>query len=78
MVGNKQIRLLKLNGIEANEETIRSGKYPITDYFYAITASQIGEPAPEENDPILRAFLEWMKGEQGQKIVDEVGYVSIY
>lgn len=78
MVGNKQIRLLKLNGIEAKEETIRSGKYPIADYFYAITASKIGEPAPEENDPILRAFLEWMKGEQGQKIVDEVGYVSIY
>ncbi len=29
MVANNQIRLLKLNGIEANEETIRSGKYPI-------------------------------------------------
>ena len=77
MVGNNQIRLLALNGIEPTKETIRDGSYPISSYFYAVTASPIGEPAPEESHPTLKAFLDWCTGPQGQWIVEEVGYVSM-
>ena len=38
MTKNKRIRLLALNDIEPTIETIRSGAYPITGEFYAITA----------------------------------------
>lgn len=78
MVGNKKIKILKLNGITPDKETIKNGTYPITDCFYAITASKIGEPAPEETNPVLGKFIEWIKGEEGQRIVDEVGYVPMY
>ncbi len=77
MVGNNQIRLLSLNGVEPTKDTIRDGSYPISSYFYAVTASPIGEPAPEETNPTLRAFLDWCTGPQGQWIVEEVGYVSV-
>ncbi len=77
MVGNDQIRLLSLNGVEPTKETIRDGSYPIASEFYAITASPIGEPAPEETNPTLKAFLDWCTGEQGQQIVEEVGYVRV-
>ncbi len=77
MVGNDQIRLLALNGVEPTKETIRDGSYPISDCFYAVTASFVGEPAPEETDPVLGAFLDWCTGEQGQWIVEAVGYVSV-
>jgi len=76
MVGNDQIRLLSLNGVAPTKETIRDGSYPISSYFYAITASPIGEPAPEESNPTLKAFLDWCLSEQGQWIVEEVGYVG--
>ena len=76
MVGNNQIRLLSLNGVAPTKDTIRDGSYPISSYFYAITASPIGQPAPEETNPTLRAFLDWCTGPQGQWIVEEVGYVS--
>ncbi len=76
MVGNDQIRLLALNGVTPTKETIRDGSYPISSYFYAVTASPIGEPAPEETNPTLRAFLDWCTGPQGQWIVEEVGYVG--
>lgn len=76
MVGNDQIRLLALDGVFPTKDTIRDGSYPISSYFYAITAAPIGEPAPEESDPVLRAFLDWCLSEQGQRIVEEVGYVS--
>lgn len=78
MVGNNKIKILHLNGIAPDKETIRNGTYPITDCFYAITASKIGEPAPEETNPVLSRFIEWIKGQQGQKIIDEVGYVPMY
>ena len=77
MVGNDQIRLLALNGVAPTKETIRDGSYPIASYFYAVTASPIGEPAPEETNPTLKAFLDWCLSEQGQWIVEESGYVGV-
>ena len=77
MVENEQIKLLALNGVEPTRETIRSGEYPISSNFYAVTASPIGEPAPEENDPELRAFIDWNLSEQGQWIIEQTGYVGV-
>lgn len=77
MVGNNQIRLLALNGVTPTKETIRDGSYPISSYFYAVTASPIGQPAPEETNPTLKSFLDWCLSGQGQWIVEEVGYVGL-
>ncbi len=77
MVGNDQIRLLALNGVAPTKETIRDGSYPISSYFYAITAAPIGQPAPEETNPTLKAFLDFCRSEQGQWIVEEAGYVAL-
>ena len=77
MVGNDQIRLLALNGVAPTKETIRDGSYPISSYFYAVTAAPIGQPAPEETNPTLKAFLDFCRSEQGQWIVEEAGYVGL-
>ena len=77
MVENQQIRLLTLNGVAPTKETIRSGEYPISSNFYAITASPIGEPAPEESNADLRAFIDWILSEQGQEIIEKTGYVGV-
>ena len=77
MVTDDQIRLLALNGVEPTKETIRDGSYPISSYFYAVTAAPIGQPAPQETDPLLSKFLDWVLSEQGQEIVERTGYVSL-
>ena len=77
MVENDQIRLLALNGVEPTKETIRDGTYPIASNFFAITASPIGEPAPEETNEDLKALIDWILSEQGQWIVDQTGYVGV-
>ena len=77
MVENDQIRLLALNGVLPTKETIRSGEYPITSNFYAVTASPIGQPAPEESNADLRAFIDWILSEQGQEIIEKTGYVGV-
>jgi phosphate transport system substrate-binding protein len=76
MVQNGDIKLLALNGVEPTRETIRDGSYPISSYFYAVTASPIGEPAAEETE--MEAFLEWILSPQGQAIIEKVGYVSLF
>ena len=77
MVENEQIRLLALNGVKPTKETIRSGEYPISSNFFAVTASPIGEPAPEEHNEDLRAFIDWILSEQGQEIIELTGYVGV-
>ena len=77
MVENEQIRLLALNGVAPTKETIRSGEYPISSNFYAVTASPIGEPAPEETNAELRAFLDWILSDQGQELIEKTGYVGV-
>ena len=64
MVENEQIRLLALNGIAPTKESIRSGEYPISSNFFAVTASPIGEPAPEESNEDLRALIDWILSER--------------
>ena len=76
-VENEQIRLLALNGVKPTKETIRSGAYPISSNFFAVTASPIGEPAPEETNEDLRAFIDWILSEQGQEIIEKTGYVGV-
>lgn len=77
MVDNGDIRLLAINGVDPVKETIRDGSYPIASEFYAVTASPVGEPPPQERDAVMRNFLEWVLSEQGQYLVEETGYVSL-
>ena len=77
MVENNQIRLLSLDGIAPTKETILDSSYPISSEFYAITASPIGQPAPESHNTQLAALLEWILSPQGQWIIEETGYVSL-
>lgn len=76
MVQNGEIRLLALNGVEPTRETIRDGSYPIASDFYAVTAAPKGQPPLEETSETAAAFLTWILSEEGQRLVEETGYVA--
>jgi len=64
------IKLLDIDGIAPTLENIASGAYPYTVFLYAITL--------EDNElGTVQPFLEWMQGEQGQELVQKVGYVGV-
>ena len=77
MVQNGQIRLLALDGVAPTRETIQTGAYPLTSEFYAVTAAPVGQPPPQETDPNIAAFLDWICSPQGQSIVQRSGYVAL-
>ena len=69
MVGNHNVRLLSVNGIEPTVASIQSGAYPITDEIYAVTAGS--------DNPHIEEFLQWILSNEGQEIVEKTGYVPI-
>lgn len=66
------IKLLAVDGVYPDTETIQSGEYPYTTQLYAIT---VANRTDAKNT--IEPFLAWMIGPQGQKIVSDTGYVAI-
>jgi len=67
---NANVKLLAIGGIEPTPENIRNGSYPFTVDIYAVSAN-----SDNENLPLL---IDWLKSEQGQRYVNESGYVGYY
>ncbi|MCC8193649.1 MAG: substrate-binding domain-containing protein [Deltaproteobacteria bacterium] len=66
--GRPRIKMLAVDGVSPTPETIRSGAYPYVVNLYAISAKS-------NPNPHIGPFLEWMRGGQGQELVEKVGYV---
>jgi phosphate transport system substrate-binding protein len=56
--------------IEPNEETVLNQTYPIWRYLYNYV-----NPALDKEE--IRAYLDWIRSDEGQKIVKEVGYYPL-
>jgi len=69
MVRNEDIRLLAVDGVFPDKESIRSGEYPVTAEFYAITAGT--------DNPNAQSFIDWILSEEGQELIEKTGYVPI-
>jgi phosphate transport system substrate-binding protein len=71
MLAEGGVKMLKVNGIEPNIENISNGTYPLGGGFYAIYRKG------ETNENVYKA-IDFMCSPEGQKIVEESGYVPIY
>lgn len=71
------IKFLAVDGVYPDEETIRSGEYPLTTQLYAITVIDKNSSIKTYSKDTIEPFLEWMTGPQGQQIVSDTGYVSL-
>lgn len=69
MRDNSNIKLLAIDGVEPTPDNISSGKYPFTANLYAISLKNNTKPS-------IEPFLEWMKGPQGQEIIEKIGYIK--
>jgi phosphate transport system substrate-binding protein len=69
MIQDGQIRLLKVDGINPEKSTIKSGEYPLATEFYAVTAGS--------ENPNIDLLIEWILSSQGQSLVERTGYTVI-
>ena len=69
MVRNDKIKLITIDGVEPSIENIRSGEYPLASEFYAVTAGT--------ENPNVQPFIDWILSEEGQKLVEDTGFVPV-
>ena len=63
-------KMLAVDGVYPTTDTIKSGEYPIVTSLYCITVKG------NTNENVAKV-LDFMLNEEGQKIIEETGYVSI-
>ncbi len=69
LVQEDEIRLLAINGVYPDKDTIRNGEYPVTAQFYAVTTNR--------SNPQVKPFVDWILSPQGQCLIEETGYVGV-
>ncbi|MCW3132934.1 MAG: phosphate ABC transporter substrate-binding protein PstS family protein [Methanophagales archaeon] len=63
------VKAVKIDGVEATVENVLAGEYPIVRTLYLITK---GEPSELE-----KAFIDFVLSEEGQKVVEDMGYMKL-
>jgi phosphate transport system substrate-binding protein len=66
---DQKVKALKLDGAEATQENAKSGTYKVTRLLYMNTK---GEP-----QPLVRAFIDYIKGPGGAKIIQKHGFIPL-
>lgn len=69
MVENGEIKNIAVEGVLPTRENIQNETYPLVNQFYAITAGS--------DNPHIEAFMNWMRSDQGQELVERTGYVPV-
>ena len=65
------IKFLSINNVSPSDETIADGSYPLSKIVYAIYRKD------EPQDSNVRKLVEWLKTEDGQKVVEAGGYTAL-
>jgi phosphate transport system substrate-binding protein len=71
MYNKETIKFVKVDGVEPNNETIKSDQYPYTSAYYAVMKKT------EAMDSNARKLLAWILSDEGQKLAEQSGYVPL-
>jgi phosphate transport system substrate-binding protein len=69
MWGYNKTRLLAIDGVFPNNDTVADGSYRYHTAYYAV----IRKSEPEGST--VRKMLDWILSEEGQTLVEDTGYV---
>lgn len=63
------VKALAVEGVEATKDNAKNGTYPLVRPLYFLTK---GDPAG-----LVKAYIDYCLGEEGQKLVTNLGYVPV-
>ncbi|MBV7271918.1 phosphate ABC transporter substrate-binding protein [Clostridiaceae bacterium UIB06] len=63
----KNLKVMKIDGIEANKENITTGKYPFWSYEHMYTKGEAKD--------LAKAFIDYMGSEENKALVEKLGYI---
>lgn len=65
------LKVLSVDGVQPNEDTIRSGAYPFLNPYYVSIARDTPQDSP------VRILYNWLLGPDGQRLAQMEGYVPV-
>lgn len=68
---NENVKLIAVDDVYPDNETISDGSYPIQTAYYAVLRKE------EAKDSNVRKLLQWILSEEGQQTAEEAGYVKL-
>ncbi|MDD5617707.1 MAG: phosphate ABC transporter substrate-binding protein [Candidatus Omnitrophica bacterium] len=66
---SKDLKVIPIDGVEATKDTVLSGKYPLSRPLFMYTN---GRPKG-----LVKEFIDFVLSKEGQKLVEENGYVAL-
>lgn len=70
IIKNPDIKMISIDGVAPTVKNVKNATYPITTPLYAV--SYKGNPNPN-----VKRLLDWILSPEGQKIIEETGYVGV-
>jgi phosphate transport system substrate-binding protein len=67
---NETVKAVKVDGVMPSKETVLSGEYSLSRPLFMYTN---GNPKGEVKD-----FIDYLKGRDGQRMVERIGYVGLF
>ncbi|WP_313162576.1 substrate-binding domain-containing protein [Sedimentibacter sp.] len=67
---NENIKVLKVEGVSPDDENLRNKSYSFTTNYYGVIRK-------EDEQNIAGKFLEWMISQEGQKCIEQAGYIPL-
>ncbi|MCL2493363.1 MAG: substrate-binding domain-containing protein [Clostridiales bacterium] len=71
MYQRNEVKLLSIDNVMPTKETIAKGSYPYLTYYYAVFRKD------EPKDSSVRALVNWMLSNEGQRVAAAAGYVPL-
>ena len=65
---NEKVKVVEIDGAEATVENIKNGSYKVSRPFNIVTKNEVSDVAQD--------FINFILSEEGQKVVEENGYIS--
>ena len=66
---NNTIKALSVDGVEPSKENVKAAKYPISRSFNIATKGEVSK--------VTEDFINFIMSDDGQKVIEENGYISI-
>lgn len=63
----KNIKMIKIEGVEANKDNITTGKYPFWSYEHMYTKGEAKD--------LSKTFIEYMTSEENKPLIEKLGYI---
>ncbi len=70
MVDHPDVKLLAVDGIAPDYDSIAGAQYPLVNEFYAVIRADEAEDSP------ARILFEWLKTDDARQLIIDEGYVN--